>query len=35
VVEEFVDRPLVVGVLSVFDGSDAPVGSDEEVRRER
>jgi hypothetical protein len=34
VVEEFVDRPLVVGVLSVLECSDPPVGSDQEIRRQ-
>src|SRR5579859_6941926 len=29
---EFVDRPLVIRVLSVFDRSDTPVRSDQEVR---
>jgi ABC-type cobalamin/Fe3+-siderophores transport system ATPase subunit len=32
-VEEFVDRPLVVRVLSVLERSDPPVGSDQEIRR--
>src|SRR5436190_1608159 len=34
VVEEFVDRPLVVRVLSVLESSDPPVGSDQEIRRQ-
>ena len=34
VVEEFVDRPLVVRVQSVLERSDAPVGSDQEIRRQ-
>src|SRR2546427_4402664 len=34
VAEEFVDRPLVVRVLSVLDRGDPPVGSDQEIRRQ-
>ena len=34
VVEEFVDRPLVVGVLSVLERSDPPVRGDQEIRRQ-
>jgi hypothetical protein len=34
VVEELVDRPLVVRVLSVLERSDPPVGSDQEIRRQ-
>ena len=34
VVEEFVDRPLVIRVQSVLERSDAPVGSDQEIRRQ-
>src|SRR5207302_6381925 len=34
VLEELVDGPLVVGVLSVFDRSDSPVGSDQEICRQ-
>src|SRR6266566_7005744 len=34
VAEEFVDRPLVVCVLSVLDRGDPPVGSDQEICRQ-
>src|SRR5204863_7009348 len=34
VLEEFVDGPLVVSVLSVLDRGDATVGSDQEIRRQ-
>jgi len=34
VIEEFVDRPLVVGVLSVLERGDPPVGSDQAIRRQ-
>src|SRR5947209_12163884 len=34
VVEEFVNCPLVVGVLSIVECSYPPVGSDQDIRRQ-